>query len=107
REQSEDGAFHVDVEPLMHAMVLQRANELESRAVADVGEARIAMAAEVALEDPTVGRAIEQRTPALELLHAVRGFLGMNLRHAPVVEVLPAAHGVGEMDAPVVAIVHV
>ena len=31
----------------------------------------------------------------------------MQLRHAPVVDVLAAAHGVGEVDLPVIALVHV
>ena len=51
--------------------------------------------------------AVEKRAPGLELAHALRRFLGVQLGHAPVVEVLSAAHGVGEMNAPVVAIVDV
>ena len=65
------------------------------------------MAAEVALEDAPVLGAIEQGAPALELEHAVGRFLGMQLRHAPVVHVLAAAHRVGEVDLPVVAVVDV
>ncbi len=102
-----DGALHVDVDALVDAVILQRADHLEAGAVADVREARIAMAAEIALQDAAVLGAIEQRAPGFQFAHAVRRFLGVQLGHAPVVEVLAAAHGVGEMDAPVVAIVHV
>ena len=106
-EQREDGDLHVHVEPCVHAVILQRANQLEPRAIADVRETRIPMAAEVALKNSAVGRAIEQRAPRLELLHAIRRFLRVQLGHAPVVEILAAAHRVGEMHAPVVAIVDV
>ena len=106
-EQREDRALHVHVDALMDAVVLQRADHLEPGAVADVREARIPVPAEVALEDAPVGRAVEQRAPRLELAHAVRRFLRVQLGHAPVVDVLAAAHGVGEVDAPVVAVVDV
>ena len=86
-------------------MILQRANQLEPGAIADVREPRIAVAAEVALVDAAVRRAIEHRAPGFELAHAIRRFLRVNLRHAPVVDVLAAAHRVGEVDLPVVAIV--
>src|SRR5207237_9050218 len=68
---------------------------------------RIAMSAEAALQDAAVPRSIEERSPSLELAHAVGRFLGVQLGHAPVVDVLPAAHGVGEMDLPAVAFVDV
>ena len=51
--------------------------------------------------------AIEQRAPLLEFAHAFGGFLGMELGHAPVVEQLAAAHGVAEVNLPVVGRVHV
>ena len=97
--------MHVDA--LVDAVVLQRADHLEAGAIADVREARIAVAAEVALQDPAVLGAIEDRAPGLELAHAVGRFLGVQLGHAPVVEVLAAAHRVGEVDLPVVAVVDV
>ena len=59
--------FHVHVDALMDAVILQRADHLEAGAIADVREPRIAVAAEVALEDAAVGRAVEQRAPRLEL----------------------------------------
>ena len=91
----------------MDAVVLQRANQLEPGAIADVRQTRIAMAAEVALEDPAVIRAIEHRAPGFELADAIRRFLRVQLGHPPVVDVLAAAHRVGEVHLPAVAVVHV
>ena len=56
----------------MHAVILQRADHLEPGAIADVREARIPVAAEVALQNPSVGSAIEHRAPCFELAHARR-----------------------------------
>ena len=106
-EQRDDRVLHVHVEAAVDAGVLKRANQLQARAVADVREARIAMAAEVPLEDPAVRCAIPDRAPRFQLANALGRFLRMELGHAPVVEVLPAAHGIGEMHAPAVAVVHV
>ena len=91
----------------MDAVILQRADHFEAGAVAHVGQPRIAMAAEVALQDLAVLGAVEDRAPGFELADAGRGFLGVQFGHAPVVEVLAAAHGVGEVDPPVVAVVDV
>jgi hypothetical protein len=71
------------------------------------GEARVAVAAEVALEDAPVLRPVEDGAPRLELADAVGGLLRVDLRHAEVVEVLAAPHRVGEVDLPAVAVVHV
>ena len=60
------------------------------------------MSAEGPLVDATVRRAVEQRTPRLQLVDAVWGFLRVDLRHAPVVVHLAAAHRIAEMHAPVV-----
>ena len=106
-EQPQHGALHVHVDALVDAVVLQGADHLETRAVAHVREPRILVPAEVALEDPAVGRAVEQGAPRLELAHPRGRLLGVQLGHAPVVDVLPAAHGVGEVDLPAVAVVHV
>ncbi len=72
-----------------------------------MGKARIFVAAEVPLQNPPVFRAIEDRTPGLEFAHPRRRFASVQLGHAPIVDVLPAAHGVGEVDLPVVAIVDI
>ncbi len=65
------------------------------------------MAAEVPLQNAPVLRAIEDRAPRFQFAHAIRRFLRVQLGHPPIVHVLPAAHRVGEMDAPIIAIVHV
>ena len=70
-------------------------------------QARIAVAAEVALEDAAVLGAVEHRAPGFQFADAVGRFLGVQLGHAPVIQVLAAAHGVGKVDLPVVAVVHV
>ena len=106
-EQPDDRALHVHVDALMNAVILQRADHLEAGAVADVGQPRIAVAAEVALQDLAVAGPIEHGAPRFELADAVGRLFRVQLRHAPVVHVLAAAHGVGEMHLPVVAIVDV
>ena len=83
-------------------LLLQGADDLEPGAVAHVGQAGVAVAAEVALEDAAVLGAVEQGPPALELVDPVGRLLGVELGHAPVVEHLAAAHGVAEVDLPVV-----
>ena len=106
-EQAEHGALHVHVHALVDAVVLQRPDHLQAGAVAHVGQPGILVPAEVALEDAAVGGAVEQRAPRLQLAHPVRRLLRVQLGHAPVVDVLPAAHGVGEVHLPAVAVVHV
>ena len=93
--------------PLMNAVILQRADHLETGAIADVREPRISMPTEVALQNPSVRRAIEQRAPRFELANTIGRFLRVQLRHAPVVEYWPPRMRVGEVHAPVVAIVDV
>ena len=93
--------------PLVDAVVLEAADHLEPRAVADVGEARVAVAAEVALVDQALFGAIEDRPPGLELVDAIGGLLSVQLGHAPLAEELAAAHRVAEVDLPAVALVGV
>ncbi len=50
-EQRHDGVFHVDRDALMNAVVLQRANQFQPGAVADVRQPRILVAAEIALRE--------------------------------------------------------
>ena len=104
-QQLDDRVLHVHGHAEVDGVVLQRADQLEAGAVADVREARIAVAAEVALEDAAVGRAIEHRAPGFELADAIGRFLRVELGHAPVVDVLAAAHRVGEVHLPAVAVV--
>ena len=83
-------------------LLLQGADDLQAGAVADVGQPRVGVAAEVALADPAVLGAVEQRAVGLQLPHPVRRLLGVQFGHPPVVEELAAAHGVAEVDLPVV-----
>ncbi len=106
-KQADDRALHVHVDPGVHALVLEDADHLEAGAVADVGQAAVGVAAEGPLVDATIGRAIEQRAPRLELVDPIGGFLGVDLGHAPVVVHLAAAHRVAEMHAPGVFSHHV
>ncbi len=91
----------------MDDAVLQRADHLEPSPIADVGEPRVLVTTEVALEDAAVARAIEHGAPRLELAHAIGRLARVQLGHAPVVHVLPAAHRIREVHAPGVALVHV
>ena len=91
----------------MDAVILQGSDHLEAGAIADVGQAGIAMPAEIALQNPAVVGAVEERAPGLEFAHALRRFFSVQLSHAPIVEILAAAHRVGEMDPPIVAIIDV
>ena len=87
----------------MHAVVLERSNHFEAGAVAHVRQAGVPVPAEVALVDEPVLRPVEYGPPFFELAHAVRGALGVQLGHTPLVQELTAAHRIPEMDFPVVA----
>ena len=106
-EQIDQRALHVHGDAAVDGVILQRPDQLEARAIADVRQAGIAVAAEVALQDAAVRRAVEDRAPGFELADAVRRFLRVDLGHAPVVDVLAAAHRVGEVHLPVVAVVDI
>ena len=119
-EQPGDRALGEDLDPRLgvarladvlllqrHDLLLQGADQLEAGAVADVGEPRVLVAAEVALADPAVLGAVEQRAPGLELPDPVGRLLRVQLGHPPVVEELAAAHGVAEVHLPVVVAVDV
>jgi hypothetical protein len=101
-EEPRDRALHVDGDPEMDAVLLERADHLEAGAIADVREARIRVPTEVALEDAAVLRAIEEGAPLLELVDAVGRFHRVELRHAPLIQVAAALHRVLEVDLPVV-----
>ena len=106
-EEGDDRHLHVDVDPLVDPVVLEGADHLEAGPVADVGQSGIPVAAEIPLEDLAVFGPVEDGAPGLKFPGPLGRFLGVELGHPPVVEVLAAAQGVGEMDHPVVAIVHV
>ena len=52
------------------------------------------------LKNLAVGRAIEEGAPLLQFPDALGGFLGVELRHLPVVQALPAEHRVLEVRLP-------
>src|SRR6185369_9801679 len=106
-QQSQDGAFHMHVDALVDPMILERSNHLKPGAITDMREPRVSVSAEVALKNFPIGCAIEHGSPRLELAHSGGGLFRMQLRHSPVVDVLTSAHRVGEVDLPVVALVHV
>ena len=91
----------------MNAMVLQRANHLQTGAVAHMRETRILMTAEIALKNAAIFGAVKDRAPGFQFADASGRFFGVEFGHPPVIDVLPAAHGIGEVNLPVVAVVNV
>src|ERR1700724_434439 len=91
----------------MDSVVLQRADHLQAGAIADVRQPGIPMAAEIALQDSSIRSTIEQSAPRLELANAIGRLFRMQLGHSPVVDVLAAPQGVGEVHAPIIAVVDV
>ena len=97
----------MDVDSLVDAVILQSPDHLEAGPVADVGQAGVAVTAEIPLKDPAVFGAVEQSAPGFELPDPVRRLFGVEFGHPPVVDVLAAAKGIGEVNFPVVAVVDV
>jgi hypothetical protein len=106
-QQNENGAFHVHIDPLMHTVILQRSNHFQARAITDMCEPRIFVTAKIALENASIFRAIEDCAPSFELAHPVWRFLRVQLGHPPIIDVLAAAHGIGEMHFPTVTVIDV
>jgi hypothetical protein len=106
-QKRDDCVFHENVETKMNSMVLKSADHLQAGTVAHMREPRIPMAAEIPLQNPAVAGAIKKRSPGLQFTHARGSFLGMQLRHPPVIQVLTAAHGVGKVNPPAVPVVHI
>ena len=106
-QQRQDANLHVHVDSLMDSVILQRANYLQAGAVTHVRKPGIFVATEISLQNPAIVCPIEDRAPCFEFAHAIGRFLRMQFRHAPVVDVLPTAHRVGEMDFPIIAIVDI
>ena len=88
-EQSEDGVFHVHIDPLMDSVILQRADHLQPGAIADVRQARILMTAEISLQNTAILRSIENRAPRFQFAHAIGRFLGVQFGHAPLLTYWP------------------
>src|SRR5271170_8104016 len=91
----------------MYAMVLQRTDHLQSRPISNVRQPGIAMPAKIALQDAAIARAIEKGTPGFEFTHTGGSFFGMELCHAPVIQILTPAHSVGKVNAPAVPVVYI
>src|ERR1043166_5114821 len=106
-QQRDDANLHVYIDSLMDPVILQCADHFETGAIAYVCKARIFVAAEVSLQNATIFGAIEYCAPRLEFTHTCRRFLRVQLGHSPIVHVLPAAHRVGEMHLPVIAVINI
>ena len=102
-QELQRSALHVEADALVHAMILQRADQLQSGSITDVSQSWIAMSAEIALADEAFLGSIEDRAPFLQLHHPRRRFLGMDLRHAPIVQKFSAPHRVAKVHHPIVA----
>src|SRR4030095_5686353 len=92
---------------LVNAVVLERANHFQSGAVTYVSQAWIFVSSEIPLKNTPIFSTVEQRSPGLQLFHAVRCFLSMQLYHPPVIQILSTAQGVCKMHFPAVAVVNV
>src|ERR1019366_612280 len=78
-EQTQDLALHEHLNVHGDGPLLQGADQLQSGAVAYMGQTGVAVAPEVALKDAAVWGAIEERAPALQLVDAVRRLLRVKL----------------------------
>src|SRR3954452_16433662 len=106
-EQRQNRALHVDIDPLMNAVILERPDHFQSGAIADVCEPRVTMSAKVSLQNAAVFCPGENGAPRFQLADTIRRLLRVELRHSPIVDVLPPAHRVGEVHAPVVPVVDI
>ena len=106
-QQRKNRVLHVHVDALVNTMILQRTDHLQTRTITHVRKPRIFVATEMSLQNSAVFGAIENGAPRLKLAHAIRRFLGMQLDHAPLVHILTAAHRIGEMHFPIVALIDV
>ena len=70
----------------MDGVLLQRTDHFEAGPVADVSEARVTVTTKIALQNQSIFRAVEERPPFFEFKHAVRRLLGVDLRHAPLIQ---------------------
>src|SRR6266496_6775970 len=60
-QQRYDANLHVNLDSLMHAMILQRANHFQTGAIPNVRQTRIFVSAKIALKNATIFCAIEHR----------------------------------------------
>src|SRR5258708_35635212 len=64
-QQAGDSAFHVDVDPQLHAAVLQGADHFQAGTVAHVTQPAEGVTTEGALQDLSIFGAIKKRSPLL------------------------------------------
>ncbi len=76
-QQLQHGGFHVNLHAEMDPVILKRPDHLQSGSIPNVSKARITMPAKIALQNAAVFRAVEKRSPSLELTHAIRRFFRM------------------------------
>src|SRR6266850_7553565 len=105
-KERNDGALHVHVDSLMYAVILERPDHLQSRPVAYMCQTRVPVTAEISLKNISLFGAIEYRSPGFQLANAGGRFLRMEFGHAPDIDVLAAAHGIGKVNFPVVGRIH-
>ena len=84
----------VRLDVALHHLLVEHVDEHVARDVGGIGGARLAGSAERPLRDPAVGRAREDRSPALELVDVVRRLVAENLDRVLVSEVVGALHRV-------------
>ena len=106
-KKREDAHLHVNFDSAVNTVVLQCANHFQTSPIAYVREPWIFVAAEISLQNPPILCSIEHCAPRFKFADTRGCFLGMQFGHAPIVDVLAAAHRVGEMHLPVIAIVDV
>jgi len=106
-EQRKNGVLHVHIDPLMNAVILQRADHFQAGAIAYVREPRIFMSAKMPLQNSAVFGAIENSAPRFKLAHSIGCLLGVQLGHAPLIYVLAAAHRISKMHLPIVAFIDI
>src|SRR5437016_13299922 len=70
-QQRKNRVFHVNLDALMHAVILQGANHFQPGAIAHVRETWILMPAKIPLQNPTVLCSIENCAPRLKLAHTI------------------------------------
>ena len=61
----------------------------------------------MSLQNSAVFCAIKNGAPRFELAHAIGRFFRVQLGHAPLVDILAAAHGIGEVHFPIVAFIDI
>src|SRR2546423_5946575 len=65
-KQRQHRVLHVNVDSLVNAVILERANHLESGAVSHMRQTRILMSAKVALKNAPIVCAVKHRPPRFE-----------------------------------------